>query len=247
MSDPIRAAAQRQLPKRFYTAVQVEPKAGGFHVLLDGRPVRTPAKAELGLPSAELAAAVAAEWEAQGAHIDPSAMPLTRIANSSIDGVSRRRAEVEDEIARYAANDLVAYRAEAPEALARRQAEAWDPIVAWAAGQLGVAPVVGTGIVHIAQSPGLAGAVKARLAATDPFALAALHVITTLTGSALLALAHAHGAIGAEAMWTAAHIDEDFQIEQWGWDAEASQRRAAREREMLAAVRVLAACAPAAP
>lgn len=124
MSDPIKASAQRALPKRFYKAVRVEPRGGEHRILLDDRPVRTPAKAELSLPHAALATAIAAEWEAQGAHIDPASMPLTRIANSTIDGVAARRREVEEEIARYAANDLVCYRADSPDALVRRQAEA---------------------------------------------------------------------------------------------------------------------------
>jgi chaperone required for assembly of F1-ATPase len=235
MSDAIKSAAQRALPKRFYKYVRVEPRGGVFAILLDERSVRTPAKAELSLPHAEIAQAIADEWMSQGDHIDPATMPLTRIANSTIDGVARRRAEVEDEIARYSANDLVAYRAEAPDALARRQAEAWDPIVAWAATSLGAAPSVGVGIVHVAQPPELAQAVKARLQSVDPFVLASLHVVTTLTGSALLALAHAHRVLDADAVWKAAHVDEDFQIEQWGWDADASARRAAREREMRAA------------
>lgn len=239
MSDPIKAAAQRDLPKRFYKAVRVDPRGDQHRILLDERPVRTPAKAELSVPHAALAAAIAAEWDAQGSHIDPASMPLTRIANSTIDGVAARRREVEDEIAKYAANDLVSYRADTPDALVRRQAAAWDPIVAWTNRAMGVAPRVGTGVVHVAQPPELGDAVKVRLQAFDPLALAALHVVTTLTGSALLALALAHAELDADAAWKAAHVDEDFQIEQWGWDAEASARRDARAREMRAAAIIL--------
>lgn len=244
MSDAINAAAGRQLPKRFYKSAGVAAKGSGFLILLDGRSVRTPGKAELALPNSALAEAVAAEWAAQGTHVNPATMPLTRIANSTIDGVAARRGEVEDEIARYAANDLVCYRAEAPDALVRRQAEAWDPIVAWATHAFGLAPTVGAGICHVAQPEGLQVAVKRMLGTTDPLALAALHVLTTLTGSALLSLALARGAIDPDGLWKAAHVDEDFQIAQWGWDAEASARRAAREREMRAAAHILAALAP---
>lgn len=249
MSDAISAAAKRGLPKRFYKSASVksasvDPTGDRFLILLDGRSVRTPGKAELAVPNAALAQAVAAEWDAQGTHIDPATMPLTRIANSTIDGVAGRRGEVEDEIARYAANDLVCYRAEGPDALVRQQAEAWDPVVAWAARDLGVTPNVGSGITHVMQPAGLQQAVKQLLGTTDPLALAALHVLTTLTGSALLSLALARAVIDADSLWKAAHIDEDFQIAQWGWDAEASARRAAREREMRAAASILTALAP---
>ncbi len=241
MTDPIKTAAKRVLPKRFYKLAHVEKSPEGqFRILLDNRPVRTPAKAELQLPSQALAEAVAAEWEAQGEYVDPATMPLTRIANSTIDGVVARRADVELEMANYACNDLVCYRAETPQALVQRQAEAWDPVVAWAAKNLGVEPRIARGIMHVAQPPELAQAVKNALSARQPLHLAALHVITTLTGSALLALAHADGLLEPDALWKAAHIDEDFQIEQWGWDAEAEARRSFRHNELIAAARVLA-------
>lgn len=240
MAGPPTRADGRALPKRFYAAATAgAPTDGGFRILLDGRPVRTPAKAELLLPTKALAEAVAAEWAAQGTHVDPATMPMTRIVNSALDGVVPRRAEVEAEIVRYAGNDLVCYRAEAPAALAERQAAAWDGIIDWAASDLGVALRTGQGIAHVPQPPELAGAVGARLARLPVLSLAALHVITTLTGSALLALAHAAGRISAEDLWTAAHVDEDFQIEKWGWDAEAEARRERREGEMRAASRII--------
>lgn len=230
----------RALPKRFYMEATVGARAdGGFRILLDGRPVRTPAKAELLLPTKALADAVAAEWGAQGAHIDPASMPITRIVNSTLDGVIPRRAEVEAEIVRYAGNDLVCYRAEAPEALVQRQTAAWDPIIAWATAELGVGLRTGQGIAHVQQPGELASAFCARLGKLSALSVAAVHVITTLTGSALLSLAHAQGRISADELWMAAHVDEDFQIAQWGWDAEAEARRTLREAEMRAASRIL--------
>lgn len=234
-------AEARQLPKRFYTQATVAAADDGqaWQVLLDGRPLRTPAKAPLQLPQRAVAAAVADEWAAQGTHIDPATMPLTRIANSTIDGVAARRAEVEAEIVRYACNDMLCYRADRPAALIARQAAAWDPIVAWASRALSADIATGQGISHVAQPAALADAVARHVQHFDVFALAALHVITTLTGSALLALAHAEGVLSAAELWRLAHVDEDFQIEQWGWDAEAAERRQVREQDMQAASLIL--------
>lgn len=228
-------------PKRFYTTVAVAAAAegatrsGDLRILLDGRPLRTPAKAELAVPGPALAEAIAQEWRAQGAHIDPASMPLTRIANTTLDGVEARRGEVEEEIAKFACSDLVCYRAVTPEALAARQSAAWDPVLGWAGRHLKTAPRVGRGIVHVTQPAELAAAVRQRLAAYAPLALAGLHVVTTLTGSALMALALAQGDLGPEEVWLAAHVDEDYQAELWGHDAEADRRRAARHGEFMAA------------
>jgi chaperone required for assembly of F1-ATPase len=229
-------------PKRFWRAVSVDGTAPAFRVLLDGKPVRTPARKELAVPSRALARAVAAEWEAQGEHIDPAAMPLTRLVNSAIDGVTGREAEVRAEIAKYAGSDLLCYRAAAPHEreLARRQAAAWDPVLAWARADLDVHLLTGQGIVPVAQPQATIAAIEGLLSRLDPLALAAHHVMTTLTGSALLALAHAHGRLTAEEAWAAAHVDEDWQIEQWGEDAEARARRERRWAEMQAASRLLA-------
>ncbi|KAB2917815.1 MAG: ATPase [Hyphomicrobiaceae bacterium] len=230
------------LPKRFYTSVSVvaaEGKAAGFRVLLDGKPVRTPAKAEFVVPTAALAEAIAAEWEAQRAHIDPATMPLTRLANSAIDGVRTRVAEVRAEVVKYAGSDLLCYRAESPGELVRRQAEAWDPILAWVQEALHVRFVVGQGIVPLSQAGTALAAIVRALERLDDFTLSAVHVMTTLTGSALLALAHAHGRLSAEAAWAAAHVDEDWQIAQWGEDAEAKARRVRRWVEMQAASRLM--------
>jgi chaperone required for assembly of F1-ATPase len=234
--------AANGLPKRFYRAVAVAPieAAAGFRVLLDGKPARTPAKRHLELPARALADAIAAEWDAQRNRIDPATMPLTRLANSAIDGVATRQAEVRADIARYAGSDLVCYRAEQPAQLVAQQAAAWDPILAWAREALRAPLVVATGIMPVAQPVDAVAAVRASLEEYDAFALAAVHVMTTLMGSALLAIAHAHGRISAEEAWAAAHLDEDFQISQWGEDSEATARRQRRRAEMAAAARMLA-------
>ncbi len=227
-------------PKRFYRAASVDGAAPAFRVLLDGKPVRTPAKRELAVPSRALAEALAAEWEAQGERIDPATMPLTRLANSAIDGVSGREAEVRADIAKYAASDLLCYRAEGPAELVRRQTEVWDPVLAWARESLGARFVLGQGVVPVAQPQAATAAIERALAEFDAFSLAAHHVMTTLTGSALLALAHARGRLAADEAWAAAHVDEDWQIAQWGEDAEAKARRDRRCAEMQAASRLLA-------
>ena len=235
------AEPPRALPKRFYKSAGVAEQGPGKHgVRLDGRAVRTPAKAELAVPSAALAQAIAAEWDAQGEHIDPSSMPLTRLANSAIDGVAQREAEVRADIAKYAGSDLLCYRAEAPDELAQQQAAAWDPVLRWAHEQLGARFATRAGLMPVAQPDAAKAAVARALEAYDGFALAALHVMTTLTGSVLLALAHAQGRLTAEEAWAAAHVDEDWQISRWGEDAEAQVRRARRWSDMQAASRMLA-------
>jgi chaperone required for assembly of F1-ATPase len=211
-----------------------------FHVLLDGKPVRTPAKALLEVPTRALAEAIAGEWEVQREHIDPATMPLTRLANSAIDGVRVHPAEVRAEIAKYAGSDLLCYRASEPELLVRRQAELWDPVLAWGRDTLGASFEVAEGIMPVVQPEAAISAVAGALEGFDTFGLAALHVMTTLTGSALLALAHARGHLTAEAVWAAAHVDEDWQIGRWGEDAEAAARRRRRWSEMQAASRLLA-------
>jgi chaperone required for assembly of F1-ATPase len=166
-------------------------------------------------------------------------MPLTRLVNSALDGVAGREAEVRAEIAKYAVSDLLCYRAEGPSELVRRQAVAWDPILAWAREALGARLSTAQGIVPVAQPEAATRAIESGLARLDPLALAAHHVMTTLTGSALLALAHGHRRLTAEEAWAAAHVDEDWQISQWGEDAEAKARRDRRWSEMQAASRLL--------
>ena len=233
----------RPLPRRLYKSVAVAPRLGGddgFGILLDRKPVRTPAKAVLAVPTRALTEAIAAEWEAQGQHVDPATMPLTRLVNSAIDGVRTRETEVREDIATYANSDLLCYRASEPEALARRQAEHWDPVLAWSREALGAHLVVAEGIMPVAQPQAATAALTRALADYDALGLSALHVMTTLTGSALLALAHARGRLGVGQAWTAAHVDEDWQIARWGEDAEATARRQRRWLEMQAASRLLA-------
>jgi chaperone required for assembly of F1-ATPase len=184
----------------------------------------------------------AAEWDRQGDSIDPADMPLTRLLNSAIDGVAGTMAETRADILRYAGSDLLCYRAEEPDTLVARQAHAFDPVLRWAAESLGSRFNATAGIVHVVQPREALAAIGAALDAyDDPVALAALSVMTTLSGSALLALAVARGFLSPEAAWRAAHIDEDFEIERWGVDAEAMARRGARWREFEAAGIVMAA------
>ncbi len=244
-ANPMRAAQSNMrpsLPKRFYKAAGVAERDGGFALVLDGRGARTPAKNPLVLSTRALAERLAAEWDAQGETIDPASMPATRLANSAIDGVAVKMAEVRAEIASYAGADLLCYRAGEPKALVEAQAEAFDPILEWARETFGARFVLSEGVVHVAQPVTTLKAIEAALkVVADPFALAALHVMTKLTGSALLALAVAKRQLNAEEAWRAAHVDEDFQISRWGEDAEASARRAGRWREMAAAAKVFAA------
>jgi chaperone required for assembly of F1-ATPase len=215
-------------------------RARAFRVLLDGKPVKTPAAVVLELPSRALAQAIAGEWEAQAPDIDPETMPLTKLANSAVDGVRPREAAVRAEIVKYALSDLLCYRASGPRALMLRQAELWDPIVAWAREALGARFELAEGIMPVAQPKETQAAMLCALERFDVFGLASLHVMTTLTGSALLAMAHVHGRLSAPAAWKAAHVDEDWQSEQWGIDAEAQARRARRWSEMDAASRLFA-------
>ncbi len=237
--DPIRAAQANMRQKevrRFYQAVEVREADGRHALVLDGRQARTPARNPLAHASRALVLQVAAEWERQRETIDPADMPLTRLVNSAIDGVAHTMAETRAEIVRYAGSDLLCYRAEEPDTLVAREAHAFDPVLRWAADELGARFHVTAGIVHVAQPPEALSAIGAALEAyDDPAALAALSVMTTLAGSALLALAVAHGFRSPEAAWLAAHVDEDFEIERWGVDAEAMARRAARWREFEAA------------
>jgi chaperone required for assembly of F1-ATPase len=190
------------------------------------------------VPSLPLAQALAAEWEAQRDKIDPATMPLTRLANSIIDGVADAPGPVKAEIEKYLASDLLFYRANGPQRLCDRQAQLWDPILLSAKNTLGADFKTGTGVVHVAQP---AAALEAASAAIpdDPWQLGALHVITTLTGSALIALAVLRGELSADEAWLAAHVDEDWNMEQWGRDELALERRAFRRAEMQAAGTVL--------
>ncbi len=212
--------------------------------MLDGRPVRTPARRTLAVPSVALAEAIAAEWEAQRDMVDPATMPLTRLVNTVIDGVADQCAAVAADMARYLGFDLVLYRAEGPERLVARQAQAWDPVLAFARDTLSARFVPAVGLVFVAQPPAALAAAATAIPATDPWRLGALHAVTTLTGSALIALALAGGTLSVEAAWAAAHVDEDWNMELWGRDQLALERRAFRFAEMQAAATILALPAP---
>jgi chaperone required for assembly of F1-ATPase len=243
--EAARRAVRRPLRHRFYKAVTIVAgakgpggKAEGHAICLDGKPVRTPGRRALAAPVPELARALADEWAAQGEYIEPAKMPLTRLANTIIDGVAAAQQEAAAEIRKYLGSDLLFYRADGPAPLRARQAQHWDPVVTWVRQVLGAEFRLGTGVVPVAQP---AAALEAAVAALphDPWRLGALHAATTLTGSSLLALALLRRAITPEAAWQAAHVDEDWNMEQWGSDDIALQRRAFRFTEFEAAAEVL--------
>lgn len=240
--DPMEAARRHVRPvlrKRFYETASVVPRDGSFEIALDGKPVRTPARHSLAAPTEALARKIADEWQAQTDVIDPARMPLTRLANSIIDGVADKPGPVRAEIVKYLGSDLLFYRADGPERLIERQAKHWEPVVRWAANALHAHFILVEGVVYAAQPPEAIAAAE-RVIPADHWRLGAVSAITTLTGSALLALALSQGAIGEEAAWNAAHVDEDWQMEQWGRDPLALERRARRHDEMEAACAVLA-------
>lgn len=239
--EAARRSVQASLRKRFYreATAGAEAGVGGFPVLLDGKPVRTPLRRPLAAPTAALAAAIAAEWDAQVETIDPARMPLTRLANAIIDAVTDAEAAVAVEVANYLGTDLVCYRAGEPGGLVERQSSAWDPVLDWARDRLGARFVQIEGVTFAPQPVGALTAANAAIP-TDPWRLGAVSSITTLTGSALLALALAHRALDADTVWSAAHVDEDWQMVQWGRDEIALARRDFRRSEMQAAATVLA-------
>jgi chaperone required for assembly of F1-ATPase len=217
--------------RRFYKAVSVTGTKVPFSVTLDDRPLRTPLKRPLDLPSHGLADAVAAEWAMQAEKIDPHSMPLTRLANAAIDRVATDLDHIIGEIADFAGSDLVCYRAEKPQGLIERQAKTWQPVLDWARSALGAEMEVTEGVVHTAQPEAALRAVGDHLQQKSAWELTAIHNITTLTGSALIASMACAGAMPASEAWEAAHVDEDWQIEHWGWDEEARHRRNHRKRE----------------
>jgi len=241
--DPTEAARRALRPKlrrRFYERALVEMSEGSFRVALDGRAVKTPARRLLTAPTYALAEALAGEWGAQRDVIDPSKMPLTRLANTIIDGVAHSCSQVAAEVERYLDFDLVLYRAERPQGLVERQAAAWDPVLEWANASLGARFQTVQAMAHVAQSREALCAARAAIS-HDPWQLGALHAMTTLTGSALIALAFAGRAMSLAQAWSAGHIDEDWNMEVWGQDRLALERRAGRFAEMQAAAQVLRA------
>lgn len=225
--------------KRFYKDVSVAEEGGAFHILLDGRTLKTQAKATLELPTKALAEAVAQEWRDVGEDIDPTVMPLTRLSFAAIDGVKVDRARVADHALSFGATDLLSYRADTPQELIARQAAAWNPLLDWAAERHGAKLNVTAGITHVEQPAEAIAALRKAIDAQPDFALAALHTATTITGSLVLALALVERHLSAEQAFAAATIDETFQAEKWGMDHEAEQRLKRHAEELSAAERFL--------
>ncbi|XDA98845.1 ATP12 family protein [Sulfitobacter sp. LCG007] len=209
--------------KRFWQSASVTEAQGGFGIALDGRPVRTPAKRVLVAPTKALAERIAAEWEAQEGVIDPISMPFTRTANAAIDKVAPQHEAVADLLADYGDSDLLCYRAEGPDALVHRQSEAWDPLLDWAAETLGARLRTRVGVMHEAQDPDVLAGLRARVHALTPFELAAFHDLVSLSGSLILGFAAARDVAPAEALWKISRLDEIWQSEQWGEDADAAE------------------------
>jgi chaperone required for assembly of F1-ATPase len=240
--EPVRRAA-RDAPvmrKRFYKVVTVAALAGGYQIQLDGRALKTPRKLPMLLAQKPLADAVAAEWDAQGSEILPASMQLTTLVFTAFDAVAGQHAAVTAEIARYAASDLLCYRAQDPVDLVERQTAGWEPLVRWAEEALAVKFKRTSGLMPVAQEPAVAAAVLARLASVEPLELAAVHVLMTLMGSTILALAAREKRLTLDAAWALAHIDESWQNEKWGADTEAQTRHAMRLATARAAAHALA-------
>ena len=222
--------------KRFYKEVSIRDGA----ILLDGRPVRTPARASLALPSPALADAIADEWRAQGEEIDPRSMPLTGLANAAIDRAEPDPAAFARPIAAYGESDLLCYRADEPAELVERQAQAWDPLLDWARGRYDVHFTVTSGVIHAPQPAATVARLSEALLARDTFALAAMSPLVTIGGSLVAALALAEAEIEGERAFDVTHLDELWQAERWGEDQLALEARAARRRDFMAAAQLLA-------
>ena len=242
--EAVRRTTRGPQRKRFYTSAGVAEADGGLAITLDGKPIRTPSGRQVVAPTRGIAEAIAAEWNAQAEMINPLTMPLTRFANSVVEAVVDRAELVADDVAKYLRSDLLFYRAGHPEGLVAREARHWDPVLFWAADALGAHFILAEGIMHVGQPDSAVQAARAALP-SDPWSIAAIHVITTLTGSALLALALLNGVLDPDQVWAAAHVDEDWNAEQWGVDEEIAARRAARLIDFKAAIRILRALKPA--
>jgi chaperone required for assembly of F1-ATPase len=233
--------------KRFYKVVDVAVAEGAFTVTLDGKPVKTPGRAALALPALALAAAVAQEWRAQGATVEPITMPLTRLCSAAIGIAGDHRARLVADVLAFGRSDLLCYRAEGPDALIMRQAKAWDPLLDWAEARFGARLATSTGIVYVAQPAVAVEAFASAVDRLDPFRLAGLHGAASLTGSLVLALALLEGRLDAVHAFALSRIDEDYQAQIWGRDAEAEARAARHESELAAIERFLAALDPKRP
>ena len=224
-------------PRRFWKTAQVVAEAGGYAIRLDGRPVKTPAKAAFILPTRALAQEIAAEWDAQDDTIRPATMPLTRSANSAIDKVTPNRPGVVAEIAGYGATDLLCYRADGPQAMTDRQAAAWDPLLDWADRTLGAPLRVTRGVVPVSQPENSLSRLAGHVDARPPFELAVLHDLVALSGSLIIGLRALHSGADIGALWRASRIDEDWQAESWGRDDEAETMAAQRQEAFHHAAR----------
>lgn len=233
------AHVRRELPKRFYTDVAIQPAEGGYAVALDGRVPKTPGMKQVVVPTEAVAEALSVEWAAQGAFIDPETMPLVRLVNSAVEAGEESMPALRDEIVKYAGNDLLLYRADGPEGLVRRQEEMWDAALVGLARHLGISFQPTVGILHQPQPPATLEKLGASLADEPLLPLTALNAITSITGSGLLAIGHRLGLLDAEQTWLAAHVDEDYNIELWGEVEEITTRRTKRRAEFDAAVRLL--------
>ncbi|TCM79654.1 ATP12 family chaperone protein [Rhodovulum steppense] len=232
-------------PKRFWAEASVDETEAGFAVLLDGRPVRTPAKAAFLLPTRAMAEAAAAEWDAQERELRPLTMPVTRAANAAIDRVRPQQAEVACLIAAYGESDLICHRADSPAELVARQAAAWDPLLDWARDSLRAPLIPTAGLLPCAQPADSLARLAARVAAQDAFALTALHDLVALSGSLVIGLAALDRAVEPiERLWDLSRIDETWQQDQWGIDDEAAEVAAARRRDFLQARRFLDLASP---
>jgi chaperone required for assembly of F1-ATPase len=233
----LQEAVKRELPKKFFREAQAVKEGDAFGVTLDGRGLKTPKKSTLLVPTAALAEAIAAEWNALDAEIDPALLPLTKIANTVIDGVVGAEKELHDDIVRFISNDLLFYRAGSPRELAARQAAQWDPVLEWVRERFGAGFKVTEGVMPVEQHLLAVAKVASALSDADAMQIAPIHVLTTLTGSPLLVIAFLEGRLTADEVWAATHVDEMWQEEQWGEDGEALERRAKRREEFDAAVR----------
>jgi chaperone required for assembly of F1-ATPase len=230
--------------KRFYKAVSVAPRDGGFAVLLDGKPIKTPGGNGLVLPTEKLASAIAQEWREQAEKIVATTMPLLRLANTVIDGVTDNREEVIAAILRFGENDLLCYRAHQPPELAARQKAAWDPVLDWASQRHSANMRIAAGLTHVDQPVEALDALRRALEGFDAFSLGGLHVIASITGSAVLALAVAESFINGATAFELSRIDEIYQAEKWGEDAQAAARATSLAQELNKAAELIALVGP---
>lgn len=225
--------------KRAYRKVEIRPVESGYGIALDRHPIRTPAKRDLVVPSTALAAAIAAEWDAQQDELRPMTMPLTRLAATAIDRTAQQREQIVSETANYATTDLVCYRADHQPALAARQQAFWQPLIDWATLRFDAPLTVTAGVIPTGQAPTSLKAFATAVAEQDDFRLTALHMLTAACGSLVIALAVLEGRLDAETAFAASELDESFQIAAWGEDAEAAKRRHALAADIAAAARFL--------